>query len=633
MQPKIAIVGYPPFSELARKLLIDIPNWVKYEITELPLNFLSSPDSISNLENFFDPATIVISGDRSALMLSDVLSNLVIPVKVNGFDLLEIVQKINSREVVILNFGEDIHELKSIASILNVKIRQIRFTDIQEAYNILLHLRSEGIMNVVGGSWVCATAFKLGMNGVFYYSHKAMESAILDAVNILKVYRNEMESLTLFKTMVNLNRSGIISTDSSGKIQTINHVTERLIGINLKNVHEKTLEAVIPNLCSKTNGTDWNEPLYNHIFEHNDQKFMADIMPVILNGEKMGHLISVDDVVKLQEKEQKIRKNITKKPMVANYSFEDIIGTSKAIKETIKQARKFSAANASILIHGESGTGKELFAQSIHNASSRNMQPFVAVNCAALPESLIDSELFGYDEGSFTGAKKGGKVGLFELAHQGTIFLDEISELPIHLQSRLLRVIQEKEIVRIGGDQVIPINVRIIAASNKNLLDCVKEGTFREDLFFRISVLQLYLPPLRERKEDVTKLFHHFIKNKNHLPTRFEGIKLDLLTSYHWPGNVRELENVAERFLVLCQGEDLTSDSIQEILKMAITPTYSGGPGLINQEGQKRNLLINEADLIEQALIQADGNKEKAAELLGISRTTLWRKMKKEAIR
>lgn len=627
MQPKIAIVGYPPFSDLARDILIDIPSWVQYEITELPLKFLTSPDTIRELKSYFDPATVVISGDRSALALKQILTNLVIPVKVTGFDLLEIIQKAGTNEAVIMNFGEEIHELSSIASLLKTNIRQINFTELQEAYNILEHLRSEGIRNVIGGSWVCSAAAQLGLNGIFYYTPRAMENAIQDAINFLKVYRTETESLTLFKTMMDLNRSGIISIDAEAKVQTVNKVTERLLGIKSHTAINQRIEKIIPNITANVPMSQWKEPQFNIIFEHNKQKIMADIVPVIIHGEKNGHLIALDDVVNLQEKEQKIRKNITQKPMVAHYRFEDIIGSSRAIQDTIRQARKFSSADSAILIHGESGTGKELFSQSIHNASSRNMQPFVAVNCAALPESLIDSELFGYEGGSFTGARKEGKAGLFEQAHQGTIFLDEISELPLHLQSRLLRVLQEKEIVRIGGHQVIPINVRIICASNKNLLECVKEGTFREDLYFRISVLQLYLPPLRKRTEDIPKLFHHFIKKKNQLTSPlFERINLDILTSYHWPGNVRELENVSERFLVLCKGEKLTAQKIYQILKNSLYPSYSLPPSSPKEE--MHNRLISEEELIEQALRKAEGNKEKAAEILGISRTTLWRKMK-----
>lgn len=624
MQIKICIVGYPPFSKIARELLVDIPPWVKYEITEIPLKFLSSPDSIRDLQSFFDPATIVVSGDRSAMSLKQVLPNLVIPVRVDGFDLLQIIQKTNSKEIVVMNFGENIKELSSISSLLNVKIRQIQFREIQEAYNILEHLRSEGVMNVIGGSWVCQAASTLNMNGIFYYTHRAIESAIKDALNFAEVYRTQMESLSFFETAMEMNRSGIISVSPDSKVKMINKVTERLLGLAQNEAMERKISEVLPAVAKNISITETKEPQYNFIFEHNKKKLIADIFPVVLQGENMGHLISIDDVVNLQEKERKIRKNSTQKPMVANYSFDEIIGSSKVMQETIQQAKKYSWATASILIHGESGTGKELFAQSIHQESPRSHQPFVAVNCAALPESLIDSELFGYEEGSFTGAKKGGKAGLFELAHQGTIFLDEISELPLHLQSRLLRVLQEKEIVRVGGDQVIPIDVRIIAASNKNLIEGIKAGTFREDLYFRISVLQLNLPPLRKRGDDILKLFLYFIKKNPQVSSFISNMNLDKLLTYHWPGNVRQLENMAERFLVLCQGENLTAKSIDQILHQALFPVYS----VTEEKEERQNLFISENELIKQALLKAEGNKEKAAELLGMSRTTLWRKMK-----
>jgi propionate catabolism operon transcriptional regulator len=291
----------------------------------------------------------------------------------------------------------------------------------------------------------------------------------------------------------------------------------------------------------------------------------------------------------------------------------------------VEQAKKYSLADSSILIYGESGTGKELFAQSIHMASRRSQHPFVAVNCAALPESLIDSELFGYEEGSFTGAKKGGKTGLFELAHQGTIFLDEISELPLHLQSRLLRVLQEKEIVRIGGDQLIPIDVRIITASNKDLAECVRQGTFREDLYYRISVLQLRVPPLRQRKEDIPLLFRHFIRHREDLMRLITDADLAPLMQYHWPGNIRELENVAERFLVLCQGKSLDRETIRNILQNACGVELKTK---FQEKEWKLASLPDEWERIQLALQETGGNKEKAAKLLGISRSTLWRKLK-----
>ncbi len=631
MQLQIAIVGYPPFSKLARESTIELPPWVNFQITELPLNFLTSRESIEELQTFFDPATIIISGDRSANYLKQTISNLVIPVKMTGFDLLEKIQKVSADEVIMMNLNEELHELSELYPLINKKIKQIQFKNIQEAYNILEHLRSEGVKDIFGGSWVCDTANKLGMNGIFYYTNKAMDNAIQDALNILQTYRNDLESMNLFQTMMNMNRSGVIYTDSAANIKVMNQVAGRLLGVSIHKSSGKELSSIFPSI-KKATYKNWTEPQYNLLIEHDQKKLIVDIVPVDFQGERMGHLISLDDVVRVQEKERKIRKNITHKPMIAHYSFEDIIGESATIKETKEQALKYSKADASVLIYGESGTGKELFAQSIHRTSHRSLAPFVAVNCAALPETLIDSELFGYEEGSFTGAKKGGKIGKFELAHQGTIFLDEISELPLHLQSRLLRVLQEKEVVRIGGDQVIPIDVRIIAASNKNLLDCIKNGDFREDLYYRISVLQLHISPLHKRQQDILLLFKHFIQKNERLSQFIPKIDLTPLLSYRWHGNVRELENVAERFMVLCQGEFLTVEIIQEILNQALYNTPDSSIEHENLEDHLDSMINEENERIQYALKKFGGNKEKAAEMLGMSRTTLWRKLKKEQV-
>lgn len=626
MNPKIVIVGYRSFSNLAKQALIDLPPWVEYEITEMPLQFLTAPDSVQNLQSFFETGTIVICGDRSASYLRKMISNFVVQIKVTGFDLLEIISQIGSKEIVVMNFREGLDSIDKIASLLNVRIRQIQFQDFEEASAILESLQEEGITDVVGGSWICEAAPQFGMRGHCYYTQNSMISAFQFAYNILKTYRTEIEKFAQFKTIVDMNRSGVISLDTRSRVKIISKTTEQLLGMKSKQAIGKPLHELIPSLIAANPTLLGNEPQYNLIFEHNHRKLAVDVVPVHTHGVTMGHILALDDVANLQEIEQKIRKKITQKPMVANYGFHDIIGSSSTLQESIRQAKKFSRANSSILIHGESGTGKELFAQSIHRMSARHMKPFVAVNCAALPETLIDSELFGYEEGSFTGARKGGKVGLFELAHQGTIFLDEISELPLHLQSRLLRVLQEKEIVRIGGDQVIPIDVRIIAASNKDLLKCIKEGTFREDLYFRIGVLQLSIPPLRRRKEDIPLLFKHFIQSHERLATKVEEIDLDLLLSYQWPGNVRELENVAERFLVLSEGEKLTRGTLRDLLHLALFPTSSLSSPIEDREEEA----LSEAELIEKALTEANGNKEKAAQILGISRTTLWRKMRAE---
>jgi propionate catabolism operon transcriptional regulator len=634
-RPKIIIIGYPNFSELAREVLqsIHVPSWIDIEVKESPLQILSdqSDKSVNYLQTLYDgdPSTILISGDRSSLMLKRELKNLVIPVKVSGFDVLEAIKETQSKEITVLNFVENMKQLTDISEKINVTFHQKSFKTRKQARKILEYLQQEGVKEVVGGSWVTTIAESYGMKGLFYYSHHSMSEAIQNALNVLRAYRNEMEKATLFKTIVDMNKNGIITTDKQLNITVVSPSAEKLLRIKKQKVIGQNINTIIPHLITDQTLKD-ARPQHHILFEHNNESMVGDVVPVNLEGEMLGLMIAVDDVVNLQEAEWQIRKKINKKSLKAHYTFNDIIGTSNIIQETIKKANKFSQTQSTVLIQAESGTGKELFVQSIHNASNRRNHSFVAINCAALPESLLNSELFGYDEGAFTGAKKGGKPGLLELAHRGTIFLDEISELPLHLQSRLLRVIQEKEVMRIGGDKVIPFDVRIIAATNKNLMECVNENKFREDLYYRINVLQLHLPPLRERIEDIPVLLDYFISDD--LIIREDVFHSDdfikLLTSYHWPGNVREFENIIERFKVYCDGEELSQKNIVTIMEQVLYPSPNHHPSNSLKNGNTFSLDDVETKLIHQALALSNGNKAEAAKRLGISRTTLWRKLK-----
>lgn len=348
---------------------------------------------------------------------------------------------------------------------------------------------------------------------------------------------------------------------------------------------------------------------------------------------------SVLDIQKEQKFKAEVKKKLHRKGLVAKYSFEDIKGHSKVIRNTVSIAKSFSKVDSNIIIEGETGTGKELFAQSIHNASSRCKGPFVAVNCAALSEHLLESELFGYVEGAFTGAAKGGKAGLFELAHSGTIFLDEISEIPIELQAKLLRVLQEKEIRRIGDEHVIPIDVRVIAATNKNLKVMVENKTYRQDLLYRLDVLNLMVPPLRNRVDDILLLIDYFYKNINNQCGLYMcSSAKKLLSHYKWPGNIRELRNFCERLLVLAENHII---NIQDV-------KYALGVADVDENHIENNiakdLLLNpdtpiiqsfptiERKAIIGALEKTKNNKSQAARILGIDRSTLWRKIKKLGI-
>lgn len=331
------------------------------------------------------------------------------------------------------------------------------------------------------------------------------------------------------------------------------------------------------------------------------------------------------------------KKNIklyeeVKKFQYARYNFSDIIAESEAMKQVIEMARHVAHGTSTILICGETGTGKELFAQSIHNESERSNKPFVAINCGAFPSSLIESSLFGYVEGAFTGAKRGGSPGIFEQAQEGTIFLDEISEMELNLQAKLLRVLQEREVTRIGGDKPIPVNVRILASTNKDLAKMVREGKFRSDLYFRLNVVELKIPSLRERVADIPLLVMHFIRRYNALLGKYvadiDEEAMEILVRYTWPGNVRELQNSIEYAINMVKDEQKLSS---RHLPPYILQNLHISSGHYRSEAPRETLdgilARTEKKVIEKTLQEVQFKKKEAAQILGISTTTLWRKM------
>ena len=324
---------------------------------------------------------------------------------------------------------------------------------------------------------------------------------------------------------------------------------------------------------------------------------------------------------RLEQENVELRAEVTDR-----YCFENIIGSSGKMKEVLDLAGRVAASDANVLITGESGTGKELLAKGVHFNSPRASGPFVAVNCAAIPEALIESELFGHVKGSFTGAIRD-KEGKFELADGGTLFLDEIGDLRIDLQAKILRALQEREIDRVGGGKPVSVDVRVIAATNKDIERAVKEGIFREDLYYRLNVITLLIPPLRERKEDIPLLVSHFLKKFNTAgDIHMDAAALETLTAYGWPGNVRELENVIERASVLRRGLLITREELPEKLKKEKTGVEDI---ILNLPEQGISLEELEKGLIIKALEKHKGNQTRAAEFLGITRPTLIYRMEK----
>ena len=354
---------------------------------------------------------------------------------------------------------------------------------------------------------------------------------------------------------------------------------------------------------------------------------------------KMGAVDYLTKPFDLEELKIVVKQNLMVSQLVTEVNFlrdelakkyTNLIGESKAIQEVKRLIEKVAKSNATVLITGESGTGKEVAALTIHQQSLRKDGPFVPVNCAALPEQLLESELFGHEKGAFTGAVAR-KLGRFELADKGTVFLDEITEIPLSMQVKLLRVLQEKSFERVGGTETLRVDVRVIAATNREITRVMKQGQFREDLYYRLNVFQIHMPPLRERKEDIPLLAQHFVEKFRpaYLVNKISPAALELLVRYHWPGNIRELQNVIERAAIICQGNEILPEHLPQELSAA-QKTAAGA--VINLPDQGISLDEVEKELILKALAKTGGNQTKAAQLLGITRSALLYRSQKHGI-
>ncbi len=378
-------------------------------------------------------------------------------------------------------------------------------------------------------------------------------STLLDRATILE---------SRFFELLNVIDEGIIATDVNGIIFALNKKASEIFKLNPKNIGTNVLSVIRHPSIKKA--IEKKVLIDQELININDNYISFQVVPVKTAGDITGFLMIANIFEEKERSQHKLRTKLLSKGHKARYTFESIIGVSDIIEDTKNMAKRMARSNSSILITGESGVGKELFAQAIHNASNRKNYQFVAINCAAIPDNLLESELFGYEEGAFTGAKKGGKMGMFEIAHNGTLFLDEIGEMPLQLQSRLLRVIQEREVMRIGGENIIHVNIRIIAATNKNLKQLVKEGKFRSDLYYRLNVLPLAIPPLRERGNDVLVLFEH-IREQIGATYRLSDKSKNFLLRYNWEGNLRELRNCIE-YLAYLEKETIEVNDLNKFL-------------------------------------------------------------------
>jgi propionate catabolism operon transcriptional regulator len=561
-------------------------------------------------------ADVFVSAGGNARLLSQHLKSTFLEIQVTGFDILLALKKAReySERIGVLTYQSKIPYLEDVTGMLKCSVRELTYNSLEVIDSVLDNLEEEGIQTVVGSSIVLERAQKKGMNGVFIYSTEGITRTLDAAVKIAISKKMESERAEQFRIILDFAYGGIIATDKDGKVTVFNPSAEKIIGIPRQKILGRSIGDVVPN-TKIIDVLNKAKPELNQLQSIGDIKILTNRIPIIVDGEVTGAVATFQDIGTIQKAEETIRKRLYEKGFLAKASLDNILGNSEAIREIKREAYLYAKTASTVLIVGESGTGKELFAQGIHNSSARSKRPFIAVNCAALPENLLESELFGYEDGAFTGARKGGKSGFFELAHGGTIFLDEIGEISPKLQSRLLRVLEEHEVMRIGGDRIIPVDIRVVAATNKKLWELVERGEFREDLYYRINVLELYVPPLRERREDALLLGSYFLFE---FRRDLDEEKISsivghrLFRSYHWPGNVRELKNVIERFAVLYEKDADYTELLASFFRRDVA----------------ESLNCSDAEEIRKVLKNVRGNKTEAARQLGISRTSLWRKLK-----
>ncbi|MGI6766944.1 MAG: sigma 54-interacting transcriptional regulator [Lentihominibacter sp.] len=624
---RLALIStYSRMSGIIQRLTRD----TKIHFTNIHAHF---DEAVRIAKEIEDDVDIILTRGGTGHFIEEAVSIPVVIVPISPFDVSMSISKMSDevKHVGCTNYFYPIWGCNSLEHHFDKKISTYTFMDLDSLKSSIACAKMDGCQIILGGANCCKYAAELGIEAEEIVSGEdSVFNAIISGIEIHKAKLEEKKERTRLEAAFNSLNEGIAINDDNGEYTLFNSSGRQLFKIGDQDFKGVTIdEFSIGPRCNdsfenKVEATDYVQSIYGKDINTNHY-------PIFIDEDFIGMVSTFEDVTKIQFLESQIRRQQSKRGFSTKYTFDDILGKSPIILKTIDTARTYALSDAAVFLSGESGVGKELFAHSIHSSSDRSSGPFVAINCAAIPENLLESELFGYTPGAFTGASKTGKAGLFECAHNGTLFLDEIGEMPKHLQPRLLRALQEKEVMRIGDDKIIPVNCRIISASNKNLLQQVKNGDFREDLYYRINVLSVKVPPLRDRPEDIIILARYFFGELN-LPSYNMSAAIDCLADfkeYDWPGNIRELNNICQRIVALLGVDNDKSTCIMDV----------SSPLSYLEKPSKTFSIPNDFklhDVIEQfrlfcirlALTDAGNNQSLAAKRLGIGRTTLWKYLK-----
>ena len=569
-------------------------------------------------------ARVLVSRGLTYRMIVDALPLLpCVEIKVSGYDVLRAYSQAtqSGHRPAVVDRQEVVDGFVSIESILQSESSTVKIPlkDGQQVRAAVEAAVQAGADCIIGNQAVVQEAERRGLYSLLVRSgQESVRAAMYTAQIILGRLRMQETNARQIDTIINAVEYGILAINMQGEVTAINTEARRLLQRGNDGGHET---ALIKKMLLAGQAGEKRTGMIERIGTHTE--IVINFHPIVVHSTTVGLVATLQELRQLQDIEQITRRELVRRGRVAKHSFAEIQTQVPLMRRVIDDARRFAAYDSPLLIMGETGVGKEYFAHAVHQASRRKNGPFLAVNCASIPESILESELFGHSEGAFTGSRRGGKMGLFEQAHGGTIFLDEIGEMLEQCQVRLLRVLQEYEVYRLGDNRTIPVDIRVIAATNRDLWALVKHRKFREDLYYRLEALTIEVPPLRERKADIDMFVRHFIDHFNRLymasVTEIRLDALQVLKEYDWPGNIRELQNIVGRLVALATDGCISADEVRHCLRhRMITNTAEGG------------LRAAETAVIRQTLQATGGNRQLAADLLGISRATLWRKLKSD---
>lgn len=640
---QIRIVSISPYPEMEKTVLDVLAAHPQRE--RIASRIITTTVDRLDLSELDGCEAVIARGYTARRLKEQQLSVPVIDIAISGYDVIRSIQecqrRFQPRCIGFVGFYSAFNGIEQFSGMFGCDIRVYIPESATEIRHALELAKQDGCDVIVGGYSVQMDSDLLNLPAILLRTgRETYAQSLEEAIRAVTLIRQERIQTEAYKIITESVKDGLLYVDGSGIIRLDNPAACLMRDAPLKDV---PLETAFPCMMdSFARALRDCAEIQGEVSKIRGFSITFDCTPVAVGGVAAGVVISFQKVDKVQQLEGHIRKKLNNKGLTAKHQLSDIVHCSRLIDETIEDACRYAAASSNILIVGETGTGKELFAQGIHNASQRRDGPFVAINCAALPENLLESELFGYVEGAFTGTTRGGKMGLFEVAHNGTLFLDEISEIPLNMQSKLLRVLQEHEVRRVGDDRVIAVDVRIISATNVNLHKLVAAKRFRQDLLYRLDVLKITIPPLRRRGEDVIELFHFFLKkfcwkNREAVP-EVAPDSLHLLREYPFAGNARELRNVVERATVLRRNREiLTSADLNRALHPEdvedVPPLLSAPPASFLPEAAQAATPDDEKGRLLAALRACGGNRTKAARELGMDRTTLWRKLQKYGLK